>query len=83
MQASFSAGCSETWACSGRSRSAAHAATVAQASGSTARTLWIAAPMRAPGASASAATRSAQAAALPSEKRCCAGLSGSPTPPCR
>ncbi len=63
MQASFSAGCSETCAWSGRSRSAVHAATVAQAFGSTARTLWIAAPMRAPGASASSSTRSPQAAA--------------------
>ena len=45
-QASFSAGCSETCACSGRSRSAAQAATVPHGAGSTARTLWIAAPIR-------------------------------------
>ena len=55
---SFSAGCSETCACSGRP--AAHAATVRADSGSTARTLWIAAPTRAAGRSASASTRSAQ-----------------------
>ena len=47
---SFSFGCSETCACSGRSR--AHSATTRAASGSTARTLWIAAPTRADGRSA-------------------------------
>ena len=48
---SFSFGCSETCACSGRP--AAHAATIRADSGSTARTLWIAAPTRAVGRSAS------------------------------
>ena len=49
--ASFSAGCSETWACSGApSRRAAltrRTAATSREPGSTARTLWIAAPMRA------------------------------------
>ena len=48
---SFSFGCSETWACSGRP--AAHSATTRADSGSTARTLWIAAPTRAVGRSSS------------------------------
>ena len=51
---SFSAGCSETCACSGAARSRAHAATTAALSGSTARTLWMAAPIRACGRSSSA-----------------------------
>ena len=48
MHCSFSAGCSDTWACSGMARSAAHAATTSIAAGSTARTEWMAAPMRTP-----------------------------------
>ena len=52
----------ETCACSGRPPSA-HSATTRAASGSTARTLWIAAPTRAGPRSASASTRSAHASA--------------------
>ena len=84
MHASFSAGCSETCACSGQSRRSAHPATIAADSGSTARTLWIAAPALAPGPrSPRSSTRSAQAAALPSPKRSWSGSSGVPNPPCR
>ena len=70
---SFSFGCSETCACSGLP--AAHSATTRAASGSTARTLWIAAPTRAGPRSASRSTRSAHAVASRSRKRS--------IPPCR
>ncbi len=61
----FSAGCSETCACSGADRSAAQRAMTPAASASTARTLWIAAP----GAPPSADTRSAHASGPASRKR--------------
>ena len=47
------------------------------------RTLWIAAPIRAPSPPASAPTRSAHASASASAKRRWTSLSGSPIPPCR
>ncbi len=88
MLAAFSSGCSETWAWSGTSRSPAQAATAAASAGATARTLWIAAPIRTPAPLAappvrSASTRSAQRSAVPSEKRRCPSLSSAPIPPCR
>ena len=67
----------------GGPRSAAHPATVAAAAGSTARMLWIAAPMRADSVSSRASTRSAHASALPSEKRCCAPSGCAPIRPWR
>ncbi len=54
-QASFSARCSERWKCSGLP--GAHSTTVGIWSAGTARTEWIAAPMRACGASSSPSTR--------------------------
>ena len=52
-------------------------------SGSTARTLWIAAAMRTPSASRSSSTRRAQLSALPSENDCCSGSSGRSSRPPR
>jgi hypothetical protein len=78
--ASFSARCSDRCACSGALRSRAHSATVASWSAGTARTEWIAAPIRACGAARSAEARSAHACASPSEKRCWAPSGGVPNP---
>jgi hypothetical protein len=55
--ASFSARCSDRWACRGAPRSRAQPATVASWSAGTARTEWIAAPTRACGASRSEEAR--------------------------
>ena len=77
-QASFSAGCSDRWTCSGVL--AAHAATVLIWSWGTARTLWIAAPTR---SSSNAATRSAHASAEPSLNRRCTPSAGWPIPAVR
>ena len=63
---SFSAGCSETCAWSGRSP--AHSATTRADSGSTARTLWMAAPTRSSAPSRRSPTRSAHACASASRK---------------
>lgn len=75
-QASFSAVCSDRWTCNGASRSDAHAATVPSCSAGTARTEWIAAPIRACSRAFSRSARSAQASASPSLNRSC-GLVGS------
>jgi hypothetical protein len=48
LTCSFSPVCSETWACSGIARWAAYSATSVIEAASTARTEWIAAPMRTP-----------------------------------
>ena len=69
--ASFSAGCSETWACSGAARSRAQAATRRGRRVDRADAVDRGADPR-PARSASRSTRSAQASALPSEKRRCA-----------
>ncbi len=79
-QASFSAVCSDRCTCRGARRSSAQRATVASWSAGTARTECTAAPIRACARGLSALTRSAQASALPSEKRCWWALGASPKP---
>ncbi|CAM5316576.1 hypothetical protein SRIMM317S_06782 [Streptomyces rimosus subsp. rimosus] len=80
-QASFSAVCSERWTCSGACRCPAHSATVPSWSAGTARTECTAAPIRACGLpSFRADARSAQASAVPSEKRSWWWLGSAPKP---
>ncbi len=79
-QASFSAVCSERWTCSGAERSAAQSATVRSSAAGTARTEWMAAPIRAWPGALRAAARSAQASAVPSLNRSWWRLGGSPKP---
>ncbi len=79
-QASFSAVCSDRCTCSGARRSSAHRATVVNCPAGTARTEWIAAPIRAWSRSLRTAQRSAQASALPSENRSWWAVGGSPKP---
>ena len=78
---SFSAGCSDTWACSCAERDAAHDATTPADAGSTARTLCTAAPTRTPLSMLS--TRRTHASASPSENRICTWSKAAPKPPRR
>lgn len=79
-QASFSAGCSDRWTCSGAWRSSLQRTAAASWSAGTARTEWTAAPIRACGRSARASARSAQASASPSLKRSWCGSGAAPKP---
>ena len=81
--ASFSATCSETWACSGAAGSVV--ATVLRSSRVTARTEWMAAPTTTSEPSASrwldrSVTRRAHWCALPSEYLACTPSGAAPNP---
>ena len=72
-----------TWAWSGALRSAAHVPTTAIDAGSTARTEWIAAPIRTVADDANPSTLDAHESASPSENRRCTPSGAIPNPPWR